>query len=317
VRARGDVLVTRVVSRRLSHMLLGVLGFWALSSVGVLAADGAGGFVRPGMKVSQILAEHTADEGEKTEAQWLNDGKGVRLALAMAAVFILLAAFVFWARRWRRSPTAGRGSTLEVLSRIALSPKHSVVLVRARGVELVLGLSGDRMTLLTPLPGLGGPGGVVLDTESTGPTQALSKLEDAVAAGVAEPSGRPSIGVPGAALRCAAGEAEDAPPWVPTARAQPQVGDFLAAGAASRCAPSAAPSGGTSEATPTRANATGWLDPAGPAEARWAVGSFSSSGLEPYQRQVDRLRDLLDDWKAEPRRQSREEQERQGESIRD
>jgi len=104
--------------------------------------------VRPGMKVSEITALGDSDAAslptEKSKA-----GLDRLLGIAGAAITLGLAglglAFVF-RRRWRRLESPAPG--IRVVARAALSPKHFVVVVETGGRRLTIGLSGEHMTVL-------------------------------------------------------------------------------------------------------------------------------------------------------------------------
>ncbi|HSB73590.1 MAG TPA: flagellar biosynthetic protein FliO [Candidatus Methylomirabilis sp.] len=78
--------------------------------------------------------------------------EGVRMLLSLAAVLVLLGWGVKLLRRWpglgSRESLAGQ---LQILGRLALTPKEAICLVRAGAEVLVVGVSPAGVTLLTRL----------------------------------------------------------------------------------------------------------------------------------------------------------------------
>ncbi len=74
---------------------------------------------------------------------------------AVMLVFALLGAALWALRRGRlrlplgMRPAAGRGRSLEAVERLALTPQHSLHLVRIGGREVVVATSPQGCTLLT------------------------------------------------------------------------------------------------------------------------------------------------------------------------
>lgn len=300
-----------LLPRRYKSCVLCGLLFAALTVPGSMAfaADGAGGFVRPGMKVAEILADSTADDRRAAaRTGWVDDAMLQRLALAAVVVSTLLCGFVFLARRWHRAQPSAGGSALEIVSRVSLSPKHSVLLVRARGRELVLGVCGDSLTLLSPAPIASDAGGAVLDAVIHSPSPIASTAQSTVVvenepSEVAEVDSRSEV-------RSAAWEMEpskDGPRWDREVGAEPAVGDFLAADSMPRGRAGSDVKARTSM-TSGGGRGTGLLDRVDTLDRGLRVGPFESEGLEPYRRQVDRLRDLLDGWNDAQGRHERREQ---------
>lgn len=76
------------------------------------------------------------------------------LARALGWVFAITVAFVGFIALYRRGLSrsrrslSGRGHPISVLARSALSPKHSLYIVRVLGRAFLLGVSGDRIIRL-------------------------------------------------------------------------------------------------------------------------------------------------------------------------
>jgi len=70
------------------------------------------------------------------------------LAIVMALILLLYAA----ARRWLRWPTAGRAGTIQIRETRPLGPKKALYLVKVRDRELLLGVSGEQITVLCDMP---------------------------------------------------------------------------------------------------------------------------------------------------------------------
>jgi flagellar biogenesis protein FliO len=75
-----------------------------------------------------------------------------RQTLGVAAVLGLLAATLWWLRRWQ--PGRGLGNSrrgprrIERIERITLTPQHSLELVRFDGAAILLALSPSGVTVL-------------------------------------------------------------------------------------------------------------------------------------------------------------------------
>ncbi len=77
---------------------------------------------------------------------------GMRMALALGAVLLLLGFGVKLLRRWQGGGVrVGASRSLHVLERVALTPKDSICLVRAGSEVLALGVSASGITLLARL----------------------------------------------------------------------------------------------------------------------------------------------------------------------
>ena len=77
---------------------------------------------------------------------------GLRMVLSLAAVLALLALGVKFFRRWLGAARQdGAAGELQILGRVALTPKEGVCLVRAGAEVLVVGVSAAGVTLLTRL----------------------------------------------------------------------------------------------------------------------------------------------------------------------
>jgi flagellar biosynthetic protein FliO len=93
----------------------------------------------------------------------------VRLALSLAMVLGLVGGITWLLRRRGLLRPAGVGASsgkLEILDRKALGKATSLVLARVGGQSLLLGVSGDRIEMLSDAPGLD----AAWTTEPTPPT---------------------------------------------------------------------------------------------------------------------------------------------------
>lgn len=70
------------------------------------------------------------------------------LAIVMAVILLLYGA----ARRWLKWPVGGRSGVIRICETRALGPKKSLCLVRVRDRELLLGVTGERIALLSDMP---------------------------------------------------------------------------------------------------------------------------------------------------------------------
>lgn len=70
------------------------------------------------------------------------------LAVVMALILLLYAA----AQRWLRWPAGGRGGIIQIRETRPLGPKKVLYLVKVRDRELLLGVTGERIELLSEMP---------------------------------------------------------------------------------------------------------------------------------------------------------------------
>jgi len=70
------------------------------------------------------------------------------LAIVMALILLLYAA----AQRWLRWPAGGRGGIIQIRETRPLGPKKVLYLVKVRDRELLLGVTGERIELLSEMP---------------------------------------------------------------------------------------------------------------------------------------------------------------------
>ena len=76
----------------------------------------------------------------------------VRLMLSLGAVFGLMALVLWAARRWLpRSVQGGRGGQIDVLASRSVGPRRSLLLVRARGKMVLIGLTPQNIQFLTEI----------------------------------------------------------------------------------------------------------------------------------------------------------------------
>ncbi len=95
---------------------------------------------------------------------------GMRMALSLGAVLLLLGFGVKLLRRWQGGGVRGGSTrTLHVLERVALTPKDSICLVRAGGEVLAVGVSAAGITLLARLEGVLIDAGLPVSTRLASP----------------------------------------------------------------------------------------------------------------------------------------------------
>ncbi len=74
----------------------------------------------------------------------------LHMLLPLAIIVVGLVAVAFLLRRLRRGPGAtGTGRSLRVAERLDLGMRQAILVVEGRGRSLLIGVSGERMTLLS------------------------------------------------------------------------------------------------------------------------------------------------------------------------
>ena len=82
----------------------------------------------------------------------IEGGVVLRLMLGAVGLCVLGGCLVYAARRWWPGGASSPGAAgLQVLGRVALSPRHFVCVLGAGGKKIVVGVSGDHMTALAVL----------------------------------------------------------------------------------------------------------------------------------------------------------------------
>jgi flagellar biogenesis protein FliO len=82
----------------------------------------------------------------------IEGGVVLRLMLGAVGLCVLGGCLVYAARRWGPGGASSPGAAgLQVLGRVALSPRHFVCVLGAGGKKIVVGVSGDHMTALAVL----------------------------------------------------------------------------------------------------------------------------------------------------------------------
>lgn len=265
--------------------------------------------VRPGMKVSEITA---LEDGDATSLSTEKSKASLDRLLGIAGAAITLGlvglglAFVF-RRRWRRLESPGPG--IRVVARAALSPKHFVVVLETGGRRLTIGLSGEHMKVLA-MDGLETSEDVA--SRSSG-GMASSGAADGAAAGSsvtnfvdprgkripADDEGRPHRAV----MPESHPEPDNRSGRAEVSRRETLSRDGMKSrdGIAREMADTArvlAPS--TDEAVFKRrgsGHGHGLFDAVPePESVPWQARPIRREDVEPYQRQVDRLRRLLESW---------------------
>ncbi len=98
---------------------------------------------------SGVAATHRPQVGPRSEGgrAWYADG-----LIALAIVLGMIAASALAVRKWFgkfRTAVGGGDENLQVVSRLALSPKQSVCLIRLSRQVVLLGVTPDQISLLT------------------------------------------------------------------------------------------------------------------------------------------------------------------------
>lgn len=94
---------------------------------------------------SRAAAGDGTDRAIKHRAEaWYQTGLG-----SLGIVLAVVAISVWAVRRWVPAARSGSSSAIRVSGRVNLTPKHSIALVHVGRRYLLVGLSGDRMTILS------------------------------------------------------------------------------------------------------------------------------------------------------------------------
>lgn len=87
--------------------------------------------------------------GEATPGQ---SGAGAKAVSVMMCALAVLGGLAALAKRYQqRQGKLGNGTSIELLAKRQLSPKHALYVVEIEGQRLVLGAGGERIQLLTTL----------------------------------------------------------------------------------------------------------------------------------------------------------------------
>lgn len=97
-----------------------------------------------------------AQEAAPQAAQGGFAGAVLQMIAALALVLAILVGLYWLARRFLPSASLGGGGKMRILGRLGLGARKQVVMLEVAGKTLVLGVSQDRITLLTSLEDGGG-----------------------------------------------------------------------------------------------------------------------------------------------------------------